>query len=65
MGNLEGDRNFVLRVIVDANGKFVSHQKIVTGLGQRIRDVRTGPDGYVYLLTDETAGAMLRLEPPK
>jgi glucose/arabinose dehydrogenase len=65
MGSLEGDRNFVLRVVVDANGKFVSHQKIMTGLGQRIRDVRTGPDGYVYLLTDETAGAMLRLEPPK
>jgi aldose sugar dehydrogenase len=65
MGNLEGDRNFVLRVVVDANGKFVSQTRILTGLGQRIRDVRTGPDGYVYILTDETAGAMLRLEPAK
>jgi glucose/arabinose dehydrogenase len=65
MGNLEGDRNFVLRVVVDANGKFVSQTRIMTGLGQRIRDVRTGPDGYVYILTDETAGAMLRLEPAK
>jgi len=29
----------------------------------RIRDVRTGPDGYLYLLTDATNGALLRLEP--
>ena len=29
----------------------------------RVRDVRTGPDGYVYLLTDERNGAILRLEP--
>ena len=65
MGTFEGDRAFLLRVVVDANGKFVSQHKVMTGLGQRIRDVRTGPDGYVYLLTDETAGAMLRLEPAK
>jgi glucose/arabinose dehydrogenase len=65
MGNWEGDRNFLLRVVVDINGKFVSQHKVMTGLGQRLRDVRTGPDGYVYLLTDETAGAMLRLEPGK
>lgn len=29
----------------------------------RIRDVRVGPDGYVYLLTDETNGVIARLEP--
>jgi len=63
MGNWEGDRNFIMRVIVDSNGKFVSQRRIMTGLGQRIRDVRTGPDGFVYVLTDETNGAMLRLEP--
>ena len=32
-------------------------------LRQRIRDVRQGPDGLLYLLTDETPGALLRLEP--
>jgi aldose sugar dehydrogenase len=31
----------------------------------RIRDVRVGPDGYVYLLTDERRGALARLEPAK
>ncbi|MFV2082756.1 MAG: PQQ-dependent sugar dehydrogenase, partial [bacterium] len=28
-----------------------------------IRDVRQGPDGFIYLLTDETNGRILRLEP--
>lgn len=32
-------------------------------LNQRIREVRQGPDGLLYLLTDEEAGALLRLEP--
>ncbi|MEM7252704.1 MAG: PQQ-dependent sugar dehydrogenase, partial [Pseudomonadota bacterium] len=29
----------------------------------RIRDVRVGPDGYIYLLTDSSNGKLLRLEP--
>jgi glucose/arabinose dehydrogenase len=64
-GQREG--NFVLRVVVDGRGKFVSQTPVVTGLGQRIRDVRVGPDGYVYLLTDvgPPNGAMLRVEPGK
>jgi glucose/arabinose dehydrogenase len=36
---------------------------ILTELKQRIRDVRQGPDGFLYALTDEAAGAMLRIEP--
>jgi aldose sugar dehydrogenase len=32
-------------------------------LRQRIREVREGPDGFLYLLTDEDEGALLRLEP--
>ena len=32
-------------------------------LRQRIRDVRQGPDELLYLLTDETDGAVLRIEP--
>lgn len=30
---------------------------------QRIREVRQGPDGFLYLLTDEDDGALLRIEP--
>jgi len=37
---------------------------LVDDLGQRIRDVRQGPDGAVYLLTDADPGALLRLAPP-
>jgi glucose/arabinose dehydrogenase len=32
-------------------------------LRQRIRDVRQGPDGLLYLVTDENPGALLRIEP--
>jgi glucose/arabinose dehydrogenase len=32
-------------------------------LKQRIRDVRQGCDGLIYVLTDEDAGALLRIEP--
>ena len=32
-------------------------------LRQRIRDIRQGPDGLIYLLTEEVDGAILRIEP--
>jgi glucose/arabinose dehydrogenase len=32
-------------------------------LHQRIRDIRQGPDGFLYVLTDEDQGALLRIEP--
>ena len=32
-------------------------------MGARVRDVRQGPDGYLYVLTDESNGSLLRLEP--
>ena len=38
-------------------------EKLLTELGQRLRDVRVGPDGFLYVLTDETAGALLRIAP--
>ena len=67
MGSWEGDTSFIMRVVLDDKGKLASQTKIMTGLGQRVRDVRIGPDGYVYVLTDVAApnGAMLRLEPGK
>ena len=36
---------------------------LLAPLCQRIRDVREGPDELLYLLTDETDGAVLRIEP--
>ena len=38
---------------------------MLTELKQRFRDTREGPDGFIYLLTDETFGAVLRMEPAK
>ena len=32
-------------------------------IGQRVRDVRQGPDGLLYVLTDESSGSLIRLEP--
>ena len=40
-------------------------ERMLGDLHQRIRDTREGPDGDIYLLTDETNGAVLKLEPGK
>ncbi len=49
---------------VRLNGeKFVEDEFMLEGALPRVRDVRVGPDGYVYLLTDSPNGAILRLEP--
>jgi len=43
--------------------KVVREEVLLKSQVGRIRDVRVGPDGLVYLLTDERAGQLLRLEP--
>jgi glucose/arabinose dehydrogenase len=43
--------------------KVVAREILLKDFGQRIRDVRNGPDGTLYLLTDEENGELLRLEP--
>lgn len=52
-----------LRRLVVQNNKVVSQEILLKDLGERIRDVRTGPDGHLYLLTDSKNGRLLRLEP--
>ncbi len=44
--------------------KIVSEERLLDDLGARIRDVRVGDDGNVYVLTDEDDGKLLRLHPP-
>ena len=41
----------------------VREERLLTDFGNRIRDVRTGPDGLIYLLLDENDAAIWRLEP--
>ena len=43
--------------------RIVDQEPLLTSIRRRIRDVRQGPDGHLYLLTDEPAGLLLRLEP--
>lgn len=44
-------------------GLFVEEARMLRGLNERIRDVRIGPDGLVYLLTDDDDGQLLRMRP--
>jgi aldose sugar dehydrogenase len=51
----------VRRIDLDEAGNVRGQQAIA--IGQRVRDVRQGPDGLLYILTDESNGQLLRLEP--
>ena len=53
----------VERVVVDGKLGDVSREMLLTDLHQRIRDVREGPDGLIYVLTDGPDAALLRIEP--
>ncbi|KQO12212.1 hypothetical protein ASF11_16820 [Acidovorax sp. Leaf76] len=46
-----------------AQGKVQREEKLLQGNGERIRDVRQGPDGLLYLLTDSPQGRLVRLQP--
>ena len=45
--------------------KVVKEERLLHRLGERIRDVRQGPDGAIYLLTDAGNGRILRVAPAK
>lgn len=45
------------------DNKVVSEEKLLQDLKQRIRDVREGPDGLLYVLTDDDNGQLIRLRP--
>jgi glucose/arabinose dehydrogenase len=53
----------VSRLDLDAAGRVIKEERFLEDSLGRIRDVRTGPDGLVYLLTDEDPGGLYRLEP--
>ena len=53
----------VRRVELDQGGAPGRQEILFTELGQRMRDVRAGPDGALYLLTDEPRGQLLRVTP--
>ena len=51
------------RVVLNERGLPIRRLPLLTELNQRIRDVKQGPDGFLYLTTDHEAGAVLRIEP--
>jgi aldose sugar dehydrogenase len=51
------------RIVFNDKTEEIRREMLLTEFRQRIRDVKQGPDGFVYLLTDENPGALLKLEP--
>ena len=51
------------RIVFNEQYEELRREAILQELRQRIREVRQGPDGLLYLLTDEDDGALLRIEP--
>jgi glucose/arabinose dehydrogenase len=54
---------FVARITFNAKGEPTAEDRMLVDLKQRIREVKPGPDGLIYALTDTNPGAVLRIEP--
>ena len=55
----------IQRIEFNEKWEEIRREPMFRELQQRIRDVRPGPDGYLYALTEEDAAALLRIEPAK
>ena len=62
MGALKEQR--LVRLKIEDN-KVVGEEHLLTDRGQRVRDVRQGPDGALYLVTDERDGELWKIVPRK
>jgi aldose sugar dehydrogenase len=60
VGGLGGKK--LVRLVLDGT-RVVGEEHLLTDRNQRIRDVRQGPDGLLYVVTDEAAGALWKLAP--
>jgi glucose/arabinose dehydrogenase len=60
LGALSG--RVLIRLVLDGT-EIVHEERLLEDFGERIRDVRQGPDGSLYLLTDSPKGRLLRLDP--
>lgn len=60
IGGLNGAR---IDRLVMTKGEVTAHEVLLKDLGERIRDVRQGPDGAIWVLTDSMKGRILRLTP--
>lgn len=62
VGEIEGTGHLE-RIVFNAKMEEIRRESMLNDLRQRIREVRQGPEGFLYLLTDMDQGAVLRLEP--
>ena len=62
VGALAGQ--MLVRLTLDGE-KVTGEERLLRGIRERIRDVRIGPDGAIYLLTDNSAGRILKVVPAK
>ena len=53
------------RIVFNRQGQEIRREWLLLELKQRIREVQQGPDGYLYVLTEEDNGALLRIEPAR
>jgi aldose sugar dehydrogenase len=53
----------IQRILFNEKMEELRREALLTDLRQRIRDIRQGPDGLLYVLTDEKEGAVLKIEP--
>ena len=51
------------RIVINEKMEEMRRETLLTDLHQRVRDVKQGPDGLLYVATDEEQGAILRIEP--
>ena len=61
VGSLKFSR--LQRLEIGPDGKVAREHQLLQEMGQRIRDVRQGPDGLLYVLTDASNGRLVRLLP--
>lgn len=60
-----GLRSQALIRLEHQDNRIVAEERLMVGQHGRIRDIRVGPDGLIYLLTDDNNGKLLRLDPRK
>ena len=60
VGTLRGQS--LIRLELDGH-RVLKEELLLTGMRSRIRDVRQGPDGWLYILTDSADGQLMRLMP--
>lgn len=53
------------RIVFNRQGQEIRREWLLAELKQRVRDVQQGPDGYLYVLTEEDNSVLLRIEPAR